>query len=528
MKKIFTLVLASIIISIASYAQSISPNENTEFCPLTNTTFTVTLPRIATGTTPTVSSWTNTPILISGVNNINHTATQTTFTFVGQFRDVNINQVFRVDYVPSGGSATFYEFKFKRVKSLFYSSSCTQIQPNTNQINAPRCQITNIPISFSNIQWSTAFESPTLCFGSISTYEYQLPNGWSIGTNVSNGSNWIAGGNSVTITSDLSNGINGNVFIRPVNSCGTGLTNGQAYIKSIPISRPAPTLSITGGLDVICTGNSTYSISGLTNGATVSWAISNPSIATIPSPSTGNSVTVTQVGTGVVTLTATVTDCIQTYTPVTKQITLGVPPIDKIIVQGQRFNYTPNGPLLYYTVCANESIDLFPNVPFPPNQITTNEWQWLSGGYGILGATNYFGLYVYTSSTIRNVLELRYRYTNACGTSGWQNVSVESMDCDNGEEPYRVNPNKNEKELKAATSLSIYPNPVQSNLIVNIADNNPKGFLSLFDMNGKQIYQAKVTGQRNLIGVSSFSNGIYLLKIIVNGKTETKKIIISK
>ncbi len=132
MNKTFTLIIASIIINIACYAQSISPNENTEFCPLTSTTFTVTLPRIATGTTPTVSSWTNTPILISGVNNINHTSTTTTFTFVGQFRDVNINQVFRVDYVPSGGSATFYEFKFKRVKSLFYSSSCTPIQPNTS------------------------------------------------------------------------------------------------------------------------------------------------------------------------------------------------------------------------------------------------------------------------------------------------------------------------------------------------------------------------------------------------------------
>lgn len=95
MNKIFTLILAFIIINIASYAQSISPNENTEFCPLTSTTFTVTLPRIATGTTPTVSSWTNTPILISGVNNINHTSTQTTFTFVGQFRDGNISQSFK-------------------------------------------------------------------------------------------------------------------------------------------------------------------------------------------------------------------------------------------------------------------------------------------------------------------------------------------------------------------------------------------------------------------------------------------------
>ncbi len=74
MKKIFTLIIASHIISMVSYAQSISPNENTEFCPLTSTTFTVTLPRIATGTTPTVSSWTNTPVLISGVSNLSQTS----------------------------------------------------------------------------------------------------------------------------------------------------------------------------------------------------------------------------------------------------------------------------------------------------------------------------------------------------------------------------------------------------------------------------------------------------------------------
>ena len=146
---------------MVSYAQSISPNENTEFCPLTSTTFTVTLPRIATGTTPTVSSWTNTPVLISGVSNLSQTSFQTTFTFVGQFRDVNINQVFRVDYVPNGGSATFYEFKFKRVKSLFHGT-CSPIQPNRSSITADLCQTPSFGISFTNAQWKTEFESPVL------------------------------------------------------------------------------------------------------------------------------------------------------------------------------------------------------------------------------------------------------------------------------------------------------------------------------------------------------------------------------
>lgn len=156
MKKIFMLVLNSTIISIVSYAQSISPNENTEFCPLTSTTFTVTLPRISTGTTPTVSSWTNTPILISGVNNINHTATKTTFTFVGQFRDVNISQSFKIDYTPSGGTASSYYPTLKRIKSLFYGT-CSPTQPNRSFITADLCQTPSFGISFSNAQWKTEF-----------------------------------------------------------------------------------------------------------------------------------------------------------------------------------------------------------------------------------------------------------------------------------------------------------------------------------------------------------------------------------
>lgn len=56
MKKIFGFIIAQFIIILLCNAQSISPTESAEFCPLTSVTFTVTIPRIETGTTPTVSS----------------------------------------------------------------------------------------------------------------------------------------------------------------------------------------------------------------------------------------------------------------------------------------------------------------------------------------------------------------------------------------------------------------------------------------------------------------------------------------
>lgn len=58
MKQKFTLLFIAALIALDALSQSISPDENTEFCPLTNITFTVTLPLIASNTQPNVSSWT--------------------------------------------------------------------------------------------------------------------------------------------------------------------------------------------------------------------------------------------------------------------------------------------------------------------------------------------------------------------------------------------------------------------------------------------------------------------------------------
>lgn len=258
-RRILTTIFVALI-TLCTHAQTISPNESAEFCPLTDITFTVTLPRIADNTTPNVSSWTNTPIVVSGVSNLTNTQTQTTFTFVGRFRDVNIKQVFKIDYTPIGGSASAYYPEFKYIKSLTTfgngtQNDCSAIKPTPTSINAPRCQNGSVGISFSNIQYSNVYENPVVCYGTVTNYEYLLPNGWSLTTGstttVSNGSTWIAGSNSVTVTYDLATGNGGNVRIRPVNTqCGSGLAKGREVV--IPVSRPLPSLFITLGQTYLC------------------------------------------------------------------------------------------------------------------------------------------------------------------------------------------------------------------------------------------------------------------------------------
>lgn len=522
MKKIYKLFVLSFIISISLSAQNISPNQDAEFCPLTSITFTVTLPRVENGTTPIVNSLTNTPILISGVNNLNHTSSNTTFTFVGQFRDVNISQTFRVSYTPMGGAPATKDFDFKRVKSFFYGTSCTPIQPNVGQIYSPRCEITNTAISFNNVQWSTSFENPALCFGSVTSYEYLLPNGWSIGSNTSNGNNWISDSNSVTVTSDSSNGaINGVVYVRPVNSCATGLRNGQSQVVQIPISRPAPTLSIPETDVEICNSSKNYTISGLPTGATTTWSITNNYGVAGISSATNTSVQVDKInsGNGYETLTATVKHCSFTY-PKTKNIQFGLPTATFDI-----FTYVPLNSECFETDAFYifrptliNSYDIYP---------TNYQWSYRINGTTtetIISSTGEDGAFMFPNTGIYDIL---VRPVNSCGVGNTPSVKTITV---------QMSPACGGMSFR----LSASPNPTTDYL--NVAIDNEfsehiklnkveKISYRLYDVNRATIIKQWIfnnTTNKQQLNVSDIKRGHYIL-VAQKGKYQRSiGVIISK
>jgi hypothetical protein len=55
-------------------------------------------------------------------------------------------QTFQINH-PDGRHT---DFDFKKVKSLFYSVSCSQVS-NQSTITVPLCQTSNITVSFSNV-----------------------------------------------------------------------------------------------------------------------------------------------------------------------------------------------------------------------------------------------------------------------------------------------------------------------------------------------------------------------------------------
>lgn len=77
------------------------------------------------------------------------------------------------------------------------------------------------------MQYGNPFESPELCYGSITTYEYLLPAGWQLNGFTSTGSNWIAGDNNETVTTNLLGGNAAQILVRPTNSCAITLAKNQ-------------------------------------------------------------------------------------------------------------------------------------------------------------------------------------------------------------------------------------------------------------------------------------------------------------
>jgi len=73
-------------------------------------------------------------------------------------------------------------------------------------------------------------------------------------------------------------------------------------------------------------------------------------------------------------------------------------------------------------------------------------------------------------------------------------------------------------------NFTMYPNPVEDGkLFINTANNSIKK-IQIFDVLGKQIFSTYLSGKE--LNVSKLNSGIYILKIIEEDKTATRKLVI--
>ncbi len=84
---------------------------------------------------------------------------------------------------------------------------------------------------------------------------------------------------------------------------------------------------------------------------------------------------------------------------------------------------------------------------------------------------------------------------------------------------YEYDPQTRLEPASEIKNWLIYPNPTLGNLIVSVISNT--AVFRIFDLNGRQILRGELTEERNILDVSAFPSGIYLLQLQENGAVST-------
>ena len=77
---------------------------------------------------------------------------------------------------------------------------------------------------------------------------------------------------------------------------------------------------------------------------------------------------------------------------------------------------------------------------------------------------------------------------------------------------------------KYSSSVIIYPNPANTQITI---ETHPisKGQLTICNLNGQEIMQQQLFNSKTQLDISSLSNGVYLVKVVSDGRIEVKKIV---
>lgn len=81
--------------------------------------------------------------------------------------------------------------------------------------------------------------------------------------------------------------------------------------------------------------------------------------------------------------------------------------------------------------------------------------------------------------------------------------------------------------FKTTSTFNLYPNPAKDNITVNIRENfNEQSTLNIYNSFGSLVKTETINKNYQNIIISNLTNGIYLITIKFNGKTQSKKLII--
>ena len=83
-------------------------------------------------------------------------------------------------------------------------------------------------------------------------------------------------------------------------------------------------------------------------------------------------------------------------------------------------------------------------------------------------------------------------------------------------------------QYEAENDITVFPNPVSDNLIINNSSMENLNAI-IYDLSGREVLNATISGQKKIISVGTIENGIYLLRVFnKTGLVKSNKIAIIK
>ncbi len=124
-----------------------------------------------------------------------------------------------------------------------------------------------------------------------------------------------------------------------------------------------------------------------------------------------------------------------------------------------------------------------------------------------------------TCITIQSQQKIRYTYDNAGNRIERKIILTKSFN--KMKEAQVLN------EVLAERTVKIYPNPTKGSLTVSLGDQDSEviGEIFIFGLNGQMITTRKIKSNMQTFDLSNEPTGTYIMKIIIDGKSSSWKII---
>ena len=71
----------------------------------------------------------------------------------------------------------------------------------------------------------------------------------------------------------------------------------------------------------------------------------------------------------------------------------------------------------------------------------------------------------------------------------------------------------------------VFPNPAVNETFINILAKIVGAYISISDVNGKEVFKDRLLENNNTIDLSEFSSGTYIINIMHNGVSEKHQIV---